>query len=144
MDSMMAIEIKQTLEREFDVYLTAQDIRNLTIEKLRDMADTDKRFKEESNSILDAGGIKFMFHLMDNLNIIPDICLELPTKQEADRERIFFLPGIEGCGSIFNSLASKIEAPATCLQHGTNNIPTCESVLQSAVTLLPVRINIMM
>lgn len=30
MDSMMGVEIKQTLEREYDVFLTAQDIRNLT------------------------------------------------------------------------------------------------------------------
>lgn len=30
MDSMMAVEIKQTLEREFEVFLTAQDIRTLT------------------------------------------------------------------------------------------------------------------
>lgn len=30
LDSMTAIEIKQTLESEFDVYLTAQEIRNLT------------------------------------------------------------------------------------------------------------------
>ncbi|KPJ13004.1 Fatty acid synthase [Papilio machaon] len=30
MDSMMAVEIKQTLEREFEIFLTAQDIRTLT------------------------------------------------------------------------------------------------------------------
>lgn len=30
MDSMMAIEIKQTLERDFEVFLTAQDIRSMT------------------------------------------------------------------------------------------------------------------
>lgn len=30
MDSIMAVEIKQTLEREFEVYLTPQDIRSMT------------------------------------------------------------------------------------------------------------------
>lgn len=30
MDSIMAVEIKQTLEREFEVFLTPQDIRSLT------------------------------------------------------------------------------------------------------------------
>lgn len=30
MDSIMAVEIKQTLEREFEVFLSAQDIRSLT------------------------------------------------------------------------------------------------------------------
>lgn len=42
MDSMMAVEIKQTLEREFDVYLTAQDIRGLTFAKLAQLAAQSK------------------------------------------------------------------------------------------------------
>lgn len=33
MDSMMAVEIKQSLEREFEIFLTAQDIRTLTFAK---------------------------------------------------------------------------------------------------------------
>lgn len=33
MDSMTAVEIKQTLEREYDVFLTAQDIRGMTFAK---------------------------------------------------------------------------------------------------------------
>lgn len=33
MDSMMAVEIKQTLEREYEVFLTVQDIRTLTFAK---------------------------------------------------------------------------------------------------------------
>lgn len=38
MDSMMAVEIKQTLEREFQVFLTPQDIRGMTFSKLQDLA----------------------------------------------------------------------------------------------------------
>lgn len=38
MDSMMAVEIKQTLEREFQVFLTPQDIRGMTFAKLQDLA----------------------------------------------------------------------------------------------------------
>ncbi|XP_025155071.1 fatty acid synthase [Harpegnathos saltator] len=134
MDSMMAVEIKQTLEREFDVYLTAQDIRTLTFEKLHNMMDKDKRF--EQTEIIDSTSIKLLTHLMSNLNIIPDVCLEMTTRNKAGTKQMFLLPGIGGCGSIFNSLASKIEGPVTCLQHGTNNIPTSESVLQSAASLL--------
>ncbi|XP_071640962.1 fatty acid synthase-like isoform X2 [Temnothorax longispinosus] len=37
MDSMIAVEIKQALEREFDIFLTAQNIRNLTFAKLNKM-----------------------------------------------------------------------------------------------------------
>lgn len=38
MDSMMAVEIKQTLEREFEVFLTPQDIRGMTFAKLQEIA----------------------------------------------------------------------------------------------------------
>lgn len=34
MDSMMGVEIKQTLEREYDVFLNPQDIRTLTFARL--------------------------------------------------------------------------------------------------------------
>ncbi|XP_025155202.1 LOW QUALITY PROTEIN: fatty acid synthase-like [Harpegnathos saltator] len=135
MDSMTAVEIKQTLEKEFDVYLTAQDIRTLTFEKLHNMADKNKRF--EQIETLDSGGIKFVIRLINNLDMVPDVCLEITTRSKMGTKRIFLLPGIEGCGSVFNSLASKIEGPVTCLQHGSNNIPTSESVLQSAASLLP-------
>lgn len=30
MDSLMAVEIKQTLEREFEIFLTPQDLRSMT------------------------------------------------------------------------------------------------------------------
>jgi fatty acid synthase len=38
MDSMTAVEIKQSLEREFEVYLTPQEIRSLTFTRLKEMA----------------------------------------------------------------------------------------------------------
>ncbi|XP_011707051.1 PREDICTED: fatty acid synthase-like, partial [Wasmannia auropunctata] len=38
-DSMMVIEIKQTLEREFDIFFTAREIRNLSFAKLMKMSD---------------------------------------------------------------------------------------------------------
>ncbi|TGZ32278.1 Uncharacterized protein DBV15_12535 [Temnothorax longispinosus] len=37
MDSIIAVEIKQTLEQKFDIFLTAQEIRNLTFAKLNKM-----------------------------------------------------------------------------------------------------------
>ncbi|XP_025162586.1 uncharacterized protein LOC112590418 [Harpegnathos saltator] len=61
----------------------------------------------------------------------------MTTRNKASKKQIFLLPGIKGCASIFNSLASKIKSPVTCLQHGANNIPMSESVLQSAATLIP-------
>jgi len=38
MDSMMTVEIKQSLEREFEVILTAQEIRSLTFARLSELS----------------------------------------------------------------------------------------------------------
>ena len=49
MDSMTAVEIKESLEREFEVFLTPQEIRNLTFASLyvlsapNQCTDVDKR-----------------------------------------------------------------------------------------------------
>jgi fatty acid synthase len=38
MDSMTAVEIRETLEREFEVYLTPQEIRKLTFVRLSELS----------------------------------------------------------------------------------------------------------
>jgi fatty acid synthase len=42
MDSMTAVEIKDTLEREFDVYLTPQEMRTLTFARLEELSAARK------------------------------------------------------------------------------------------------------
>jgi fatty acid synthase len=56
MDSMMAVEIKQTLEREFEVFLTPQDIRSMTFAKLYEISSTTdaptKKIVEEKGLLI--------------------------------------------------------------------------------------------
>lgn len=145
MDSMMVVEIKQTLEREFEVFLTAQDIRGLNFAKLQEMSpksgETDKKL---SSKAADSGelttGIKLLVRLVGNEDLNPEICLKLNTKGEADQGQLFLVPGIEGVGSVFNDLARKLKAPAYCLQLGTND-NTQDSIDSMADKLLPVSCN---
>jgi len=139
MDSMMAVEIKQTLEREFDVFLTAQDIRYLNFAKLDEMFDKDKSEDKIGRDENELTGIKLLVRLIGNDHLIPDICIDLPTKRDKEKSEIFLLPGMEGCGNIFDSLVQQIEAPATCLQHGIYNIGAdCTSINEIADCLLQV------
>lgn len=39
LDSLMAVEIRQALEREYDIVLTVQEIRGLTINRIREIGD---------------------------------------------------------------------------------------------------------
>ncbi|XP_059050780.1 fatty acid synthase-like [Achroia grisella] len=43
MDSFMSAEIKQTLERNYNLLLSAQDIRSLTFDKLRQLTSSDSK-----------------------------------------------------------------------------------------------------
>ncbi|XP_070161148.1 fatty acid synthase-like [Polyergus mexicanus] len=137
MDSMMAVEIKQTLEREFDVFLTAQDIRYLNFAKLIEMFDKDTLNDKNVRDVNELTGIKLLVRLIGNDHLIPDVCVDMPTKRNMTRNEIFLLPGIEGCGNIFDSLVHQIEAPATCLQHGVYHIGAgCTSINEIADHLL--------
>ncbi|XP_071649697.1 fatty acid synthase-like isoform X2 [Temnothorax longispinosus] len=140
MDSMMAVEIKQTLEREFDISLTAQDIRTLNFVKLRKMTITTERGKIHDTNEIDPSnleGFDMLIRKMKDADFVPDILVELVTK-EVDRGNIFLLPGIEGCSSVYKSIASGIKSSTTCVQHGVLNIPDeSHSVMKSAAYLLP-------
>jgi fatty acid synthase len=65
MDSMTAVEIKETLQREFEIYLTLQEIRKLTIVSLNELSaanpctEVDKRQLEGTNSFVLRWGIDY-------------------------------------------------------------------------------------
>ncbi|XP_024884358.1 fatty acid synthase-like, partial [Temnothorax curvispinosus] len=140
MDSMMAVEIKQMLEREFDISLTVPDIRTLNFVKLRQMTITAEQGKIQDTNEIDPsnlGGFDVLIRKVKDSDFVPDILVELVTK-EVVRGNIFLLPGIEGCLSVYKSIASGIKSSATCVQHGVLNIPDdSHSVMKSAAYLLP-------
>lgn len=155
LDSMMAVEIKQTLEREFDILLTAQDIRNLTFAKLRKLTNTLKQEKtatpyndtnnneanaETANNANNLDGLKVLTRKLNNSDFIPDIYVKLATKKEVAGSEIFLIPGIDGSASVYKLIESKINSSAICFQHGVFNMPdVTRSVVKSAAYLLPVR-----
>jgi len=54
LDSLMAVEIRQALEREYDIVLTVQEIRALTINRIREIGDGDVK-KEKKDEQQDKG-----------------------------------------------------------------------------------------
>jgi fatty acid synthase len=62
MDSMTAVEIKQSLEQEFEVFLTPQEIRSLTFARLKEM-DIKKQSNEGKEQ--QTQGTQ-LFHLSEN------------------------------------------------------------------------------
>ncbi|KAK0176607.1 hypothetical protein PV328_000726 [Microctonus aethiopoides] len=138
MDSMMGVEIKQTLEREFELFLTAQDIRDLNFAKLLEMSQSpsDEEIKVEEDGKEIIVGMGMLIRLLGKESIKTDAPMKLKTKEEAGRSEIFVIPGLEGSGSIFLNLAKQMKSPATSLQ--LNNAHTDYlSIPDIANNLLP-------
>ncbi|CAG9769092.1 unnamed protein product [Ceutorhynchus assimilis] len=98
MDSMTAVEIKQTLERDHEVYLTAQDIKTMTFGKLIDIQaemEAEKLNGEKKERAL-TGMDMIMRYIPDEATantISVEISVDKTTK---DKPTVFLFPGIEG------------------------------------------------
>ncbi|KAL6424537.1 hypothetical protein ACFW04_009934 [Cataglyphis niger] len=142
MDSMMAVEIKQMLEREFDILLTAQDIRNLNFAQLKEMTNTFEQENVYDNNATetntnDLNGFKMLTRKLKDSDLNPDIYVEMITKREL-QSKIFLIPGIDGSAATYKLIESKIKSLAICLQHGTLNMSgVTSSIMESAAYLLP-------
>nr|XP_050846949.1 fatty acid synthase-like isoform X1 [Vespula vulgaris] len=121
MDSMTAVEIRQTLEREYEIYLTVSDIRNLNFETLMGMnnklMENNYSHKNDTNQVLSIINILKQFYDEIHSN---ELAIPLKTNPVEGRDEIFFLPGIEGYAGAFKILESNIKSPATCFQFQTN------------------------
>jgi len=131
MDSMMAVEIKQTLERQFEVFLTPQDIRRMTFAKLQDIEasdDTGKRTETEPTSMnqLPEVGLNYLIRAIgdestayNSIVRIPSLCqngstIEVPTTNQTT---LFVIPGLEGISSIMEPLSKNLNVQVLCLQY---------------------------
>ncbi|XP_045454011.1 fatty acid synthase [Melitaea cinxia] len=133
MDSMMAVEIKQTLEREFEVFLTAQDIRTLTFARLVEIAA--QKEAEASTSIAarvvvpeDAAGVRVLIRNFGDEKSATEPFMYVPTMISDGSETdvsvheneilMFVLPGLEGCASGMASLCRRLKIKICVLQYG--------------------------
>lgn len=121
MDSLMAVEIKQALEREFEVILTAQDLRVLTFAKLQELTDSggkggDKIGAGDQEEIQRNMMLRSLGHeeLADK-NIFP-LNESKQSIPNSDTQAIF-IPGIEGVISpVLFTLCENIGVPIYALQ----------------------------
>ena len=126
MDSLMGAEIKQTLERNFDMVMTAAEIRNLTFGKIKEfeaggetIASPAASRPTSRNNVssptpadFDNAGNAVQF----TAELMPDRCL-LKMKSGSDAGRpIFMIHPIEGVVSALTTLAETLNRPVYGLQ----------------------------
>jgi len=97
MDSLMAVEIKQGLEREYDIVMTTQEIRGLTYKRLQEMsAELEEREKNKGSGESEVEKDN-LARLDEIFNSKDELFIELhQTQATASSKPIFFLPPIEG------------------------------------------------
>lgn len=123
MDSLMAVEIKQALEREFDVVLTAQELRNLTFGRLQELTDSGGKCDKPIQNLLDSPSkftdirTNMLLRSLGNEETANQIIIPLnDTNIECDT-CVMFIPGVEGVSSpVLQKMSENIEVPVYALQ----------------------------
>ncbi|KAJ8943746.1 hypothetical protein NQ318_011957 [Aromia moschata] len=118
MDSLMGAEIKQTLERNYDLVLSAQEIRALTFGNLIELSSGGSA--STPNEATDPKDNNVQFD--QTTEIIPTKTLIQMTSKHADNNRtpVFILHPIEGVVKALETLAQNIDAPVYGLQCTAN------------------------
>ncbi|XP_063979711.1 fatty acid synthase [Diachasmimorpha longicaudata] len=130
MDSLMGTEIKQTLERNYDIVLSPAEIRDLTFGKLTEysMADeadvrvnsmtpkgTPSPDAKSPTSPEDGPSEQLLFQISGSEIIPSEPIIKFKTKSDT-RLPIFFVHAIEGIVTTMNLIASEVERPVYGLQ----------------------------
>ncbi|KAM4844089.1 fatty acid synthase [Thomomys bottae] len=112
LDSLMGVEVRQTLEREYDLLLSMREVRQLTLQRLKELSSpelVEPKPKAESPSRNQA--------LLSTLLVNPEgpTLTRLNSVQSAERP-LFLIHAIEGSTTVFHSLAARLSVPAYGLQ----------------------------
>ncbi|KAJ9600111.1 hypothetical protein L9F63_009587 [Diploptera punctata] len=133
MDSMMAVEIKQVLEREFEIFLTPQEIRKLTLTTLKELSQAKKETEPKAVEP-DLSGLQLLLHTVGDEKFVKESVLHLPSAIDTDNGPILImLPGVEGTAGVLKSVAKNLKYKLFCLQYGYD---TGETIQEIALSLL--------
>ncbi|KAH1011869.1 hypothetical protein HUJ04_001145 [Dendroctonus ponderosae] len=120
MDSMTAVEIKQTLEREFEVFLTAADIKGMTFAKLAEIqaerdADSSTAVKKERALM---GMEMFMWYVGEAPSTAdPLVRVQAGPAAPQGGATVVLFPGIEGIVQTLQPLYQNLQAEILGLQY---------------------------
>uniref|UniRef100_W8ARH4 Fatty acid synthase n=1 Tax=Ceratitis capitata TaxID=7213 RepID=W8ARH4_CERCA len=141
MDSLMAVEIKQTLERDFDLILTPQDLRSLTFQKLQEYAESKERestdvvkmiFVSDSNLL----GMQILIRNLGDETRCNEIMIPLKTSADATKLSMppnIIIPGLEGtAGQAWYNIGTSINNNTNILQlHRFGECTTVKEVAEA-------------
>ncbi|XP_050392804.2 fatty acid synthase [Patella vulgata] len=122
LDSLMGVEVKQTLERDFEMSLSMREIRQLSITKLRDIGGSSSKDKKETESDksitdvpsnLDDSGVSIRY---DFDHLIPTTTIIHLNNIKNTVTPLFVVHPIEGVTIMLENMASQLSCPVYGIQ----------------------------
>jgi len=144
-DSLMGVEIQQILEREFDVSLTSQELRSLTLSQLEKRISSKNSENSNLNDVNDdAEKVEWMKLLMEGvidtetLNLIsPETLVKVNDVEYFEGTKLLVIPGFYGfAANVYRTLAEGMKYPAYILQ--LLNTSECEQIDEIIESLTPI------
>lgn len=115
MDSLMGTEIKQTLERNYDLILSALEIRTLTFGKLQQL-DTPTAEEQVNTTDSEEDIVEDFLFQVNSSELVPIKSLVQLETKSSKGQPIFIVHAIEGTQTPFKTLASELERPVWSFQ----------------------------
>ncbi|XP_068233154.1 fatty acid synthase [Palaemon carinicauda] len=126
LDSLMSVEVKQTLEREADLVLTNAQVRELTLKMLQEMESSGGSCDGKLSGDAEKNSSK-LGHESSNANSLPWLTLPLipeesvsVLKKEGNGVPLFFTAPIQGSTSPLKEVSEKLNRPVYGLQYPPN------------------------
>uniref|UniRef100_A0A8C1G0U1 Fatty acid synthase n=1 Tax=Cyprinus carpio TaxID=7962 RepID=A0A8C1G0U1_CYPCA len=117
LDSLMGVEVRQTLERDYDIVMAMREIRQLTINKLRELSNQSGGKEGESAPAKRSGAQALLESDLSLMLVNPDGPTVAPLNEVQSAERpLFLIHPIEGSIAAFRTLTSKLSVPCYGLQ----------------------------
>uniref|UniRef100_A0A8C1I655 Fatty acid synthase n=1 Tax=Cyprinus carpio TaxID=7962 RepID=A0A8C1I655_CYPCA len=118
LDSLMGVEVRQTLERDYDIVMAMREIRQLTINKLRELSNQSGGKEESQAAPAKRSGAQALLESDLSLMLVnPDGPTVAPLNEVQSAERpLFLIHPIEGSIAAFRTLTSKLSVPCYGLQ----------------------------
>lgn len=117
LDSLMGVEVKQTLERDHSITMNMREIRQLTMRKLKELSSAGDGGAPPSGGNQNED-TAFSIPLAHVSMVIPHDSTDVLVKMNTvtDGNPIYFIHPIEGTITPFEALAAKIKTPCYALQ----------------------------
>ncbi|XP_008574493.1 PREDICTED: fatty acid synthase [Galeopterus variegatus] len=118
LDSLMGVEVRQTLEREHDLVLSMHEVRQLTLRALQELSSKAHVSDELASPMPKGSPTQQEVQLnLSSLLVNPEgpTLTRLNSVQSSERP-LFLVHPIEGSTAVFHSLAAKLSIPTYGLQ----------------------------